>query len=203
MVPIALVGFIGSGKDTVANYLVDVHGYTQFAFADALKDVLVAIFGWDRDLLEGKSDASREWRNTVDEWWAKKINIPHLTPRWAMQHVGPLMRQYLDPQIWIATVERRLDHCQGPFLVSDGRYHNELDMARAKNAKIIRVRRGTDPQWFPIAVNASRGSEMAMDAMDDLDIHRSEWDWTGYAFDHVVENDGTLPDLYKKIERLL
>ena len=37
---IGLTGYARSGKDTVANYLVEHHGYTRVAFADAIRDAL-------------------------------------------------------------------------------------------------------------------------------------------------------------------
>lgn len=33
-------------------------------------------------------------------------------------------------------------------------------------------------------------------------IHESEWQWVGHNFDYVIENNGTISDLYKKIEAL-
>ena len=85
---IGLVGLIGSGKDTVADYLVNVHGFRRESFAGTLKDAVAAVFGWDRTLLEGRTRASREWREQVDTWWAARLNMPDLTPRWVLQYWG-------------------------------------------------------------------------------------------------------------------
>ena len=57
---IGITGFIGSGKDTAANYLVAQHGFRRDSFAGALKDAVAQIFGWDRELLEGTTKSSRE-----------------------------------------------------------------------------------------------------------------------------------------------
>ena len=51
---IGVLGLIGSGKDTLTQRLVTHHGYTQVSFADSLKDVCSAVFGWTRGLLEGE-----------------------------------------------------------------------------------------------------------------------------------------------------
>lgn len=85
---LAICGFIGSGKDTVADYLVEQHGFQQVSFAQSLKDSVSAVFGWNRDLLEGRSPESRKWREQVDEWWAERLGMPHLTPRWVLQYWG-------------------------------------------------------------------------------------------------------------------
>ena len=49
---IGLVGFIGSGKDTVASRFIS-YGCVKDSFAAPLKDACAAIFGWPRELLEG------------------------------------------------------------------------------------------------------------------------------------------------------
>ena len=85
---IGITGLIGSGKDTAADYLCTFHGFKRMSFASALKDAVAIIFNWDRELLEGSTKASREWREQVDEWWAERLNIPHLTPRWVLQQWG-------------------------------------------------------------------------------------------------------------------
>ena len=63
---IGIVGLIGSGKDTMADYLVNVHGFRRDSFAATLKDAVSAVFGWDRDMLEGRSRSSRAWREQPD-----------------------------------------------------------------------------------------------------------------------------------------
>ena len=39
---IGVVGFIGSGKGTVADILVEKHGFVKLSFADAVKDASLA-----------------------------------------------------------------------------------------------------------------------------------------------------------------
>ena len=55
---IGIAGLIGSGKDTVANHLINEHNFQRIKFADKLKDGVAAIFDWPRDLLEGDTDES-------------------------------------------------------------------------------------------------------------------------------------------------
>ena len=44
---IGIVGLIGSGKDTVAERLVQKHGYIKDSFAKSLKDAVAAMFNWN------------------------------------------------------------------------------------------------------------------------------------------------------------
>ena len=57
---IGICGLIGSGKGTVADILVE-RNYKKISFADKLKDGVAEVFGWDRAMLEGDTDSSREW----------------------------------------------------------------------------------------------------------------------------------------------
>jgi hypothetical protein len=52
---VGICGFIGSGKDTAADYLVNFHGFRRESFANTLKDAVSCVFGWDRTLLEGRT----------------------------------------------------------------------------------------------------------------------------------------------------
>ena len=106
---IGFVGFIGCGKDTAADYLVNFHGFRRDSFANTLKDAISAVFGWDRTLMEGRTAESRKWREEVDQWWAKRLNIPHLTPRWVMQYWGTdVLRNNFHDDIWIASLENKV-----------------------------------------------------------------------------------------------
>jgi hypothetical protein len=206
---IGLVGFQGSGKDTAGTYLVEQHGYTAFSFADSLKDTLATIFIWDRELLEGLTKESREWRETVDPWWSNKLDIPEFTPRKAMQLVGTnLFRKHFNPDIWIMNIERKLLNmpANADVVITDGRFPNELELVHQFQGKVARVKRGNEPEWFATAEAAARGYEPAIVMMaDKYEIHESEWAWLSYQnkFDHVIENDDTLETLHARVENLL
>jgi hypothetical protein len=72
---IGICGLIGSGKDTAADYLVNLHHFRRESFANTLKDAVAQVFGWDRTMLEGRTKHSREWREQVDPWWAERLNM--------------------------------------------------------------------------------------------------------------------------------
>ena len=106
---IGVCGFIGSGKDTIADYLVNIHQFRRESFANTLKDAVAQIFGWDRDMLEGRTRQSREWREQVDTWWSQRLNMPNLTPRWVLQYWGTeVCRKAFHDDIWISALENKL-----------------------------------------------------------------------------------------------
>ena len=125
---VGITGLISSGKDTAADYLCTFHGFKRMSFASALKDAVSAIFNWDRELLEGSTKASREWREEVDTWWATRLGIPHLTPRWVLQQWGTeVARKGFHNDIWVASVENRLLNLKDDIVITDCRFANELE----------------------------------------------------------------------------
>lgn len=203
---ISLSGSIGSGKDTVSDYLVSDYGYNRMSFADTLKDAVAAVFGWDRTMLEGKTPEAREWREKIDPWWAKRMDMPGLTPRWVLQYWGTeVCRKGFHDDIWIASMERRLNnHAKAGknIVISDARFVNEIGMLSSAGAKTIVVHRGQLPSWWETAKEAQFNNE-ALKSMDMIGIHRSEWDWVGCKFDVEIWNDRELGDLFASVDRAL
>jgi len=150
---IGFVGFIGSGKDTAADYLVNFHGFRRDSFANTLKDAVAAVFGWDRVLLEGRTAEARAWREEVDIWWAERLKMPKLTPRWVLQYWGTeVCRQGFHDDIWIASVENKMRKTTDNIVISDVRFPNEIKAIHNAGGKVIRVRRGEDPEWYEAAI---------------------------------------------------
>jgi hypothetical protein len=201
---VGVCGWIGSGKDTVADYLVNFHEFRRESFAGPLKDTVAAVFGWDRILLEGRTKEAREWREQIDPWWAKRLAMPTLTPRWVLQYWGTeVCRRGFHNDIWIASIENKLRSTKDNVVISDCRFPNEMTSIKRSGGKIVWVQRGPLPDWFEQAVLANRGDNAALNTMKELGIHASEWAWVGSNFDVVIENNGSIDDLYKKIQSLV
>jgi hypothetical protein len=198
---VAFVGFVSCGKDTVADCLLARGGYTTLAFADSIKDCLSSIFCWDRDMIEGKTKESRAWREMVDPWWAAKLGMPNFSPRWAMTNFGTdVMREHFNPQIWILNTRRRAEQTDAHIIIKDVRFVNEIDAVRSWGGQVKRIRRGPEPSWFGMAQAAALGDALAIEIMAQMDIHRSEWEWTASEFDGLITNDGSLDDLRKQVD---
>ena len=183
---IGIVGLIGSGKDTVAQRLVEKHGYVRDSFAKSLKDAVSSMFNWDREMLEGDTTSSRHWREQPDKFWSERFGKP-VTPRWVLQHFGTeVMRGHMYDAIWV-------DSCIGRYkgqntVISDTRFVNEIKTIKAHGGIIICVKRGELP---------------TQKQMQERGAHQSEWDWLDSKFDITIQNNGTLEELYTKVDDLI
>lgn len=201
---IGVCGLIGSGKDTIADYLVNFHEFRRESFANTLKDAVSAVFGWDRILLEGRTKEAREWREQIDPWWAERLDMPTLTPRWVLQYWGTeVCRKGFHDDIWIASLENKLRHSRDHVVISDCRFPNEIASIRRAGGQIVWVKRGSLPDWWNTAIRANQGNNAAVQELKILKIHTSETAWVGTEFDAVIDNNGTIDDLYRQAEGLL
>jgi len=206
---IGICGFIGSGKDTIADYLTNFHGFRRESFANSLKDAVAQVFGWDRVMLEGRTKEAREWRERVDPWWAERLDMPNLTPRWILQYWGTeVCRKGFHDDIWIASLEHKLLNSKDNIVISDCRFPNEIKSIKQAGGMVIRVVRGPEPEWYRDAADMNAGEHcmnwmLAKTRMDKLKIHASETAWVGTKFDHVLTNDDSIDDLYAKVQAII
>jgi hypothetical protein len=206
---IGVCGFIGSGKDTVADYLTNFHGFRRESFANSLKDAVAHVFGWDRTMLEGRTKSAREWREQVDPWWAERLNMPNLTPRWILQYWGTeVCRKAFHDDIWIASLENKLRNSKDDIVISDCRFPNEIKSIKDAGGIVVRVVRGDEPEWYNDAVDMNAGDRCmtymtAKVRMQKLGIHASETAWVGTKFDLILDNNATIDDLYLQVKSLV
>lgn len=196
---IGISGLIGSGKDTVAEYLVQHHGFIRDSWAASLKDAVAKVFDWDRELLEGLTQEARIWREQVDSWWAKRLDIPHLTPRWILQYWGTdVCRIGFHDEIWVASVENRITKLNKNVVISDCRFVNELYSIKRMNGVTLRMKRGPEPEWI-----AEYTKNFDSFRYKYPQIHSSEYSLVNEKHDVVIYNNGTIHQLHNKINDLL
>lgn len=206
---IGVVGLIGAGKDTVADYLVNLHHFRRDSFAASLKDAVAHVFGWDRILLEGRTKQAREWREKIDNWWADRLNMPNLTPRLVLQLWGTeVCRKGFHDSIWIASLENKLRNIKDNVVISDCRFPNEIKSIKNAGGIVIRVVRGPDPIWYDDALTCNAGPShskwaVAKTRMIEYNIHDSETAWVGTKFDAVIDNNGSFSSLFLQIDNLI
>jgi hypothetical protein len=206
---IGVTGLIGSGKDTIADYLVTHHGFKRISFAASLKDAVSSVFGWDRELLEGTTKSSREWREQKDEWWSNRLGR-EITPRWVLQFWGTeVLRNHFHNDIWVASVENKLRQAKDDIVITDCRFANEVNAIKDAGGLTMRVSRGPDPEWYQYATDYNKGPDgnsmwsISKTKLDKFGIHASEYSSVGLMYDYYVDNNGSIDDLHNKVKSIV
>ena len=179
---VGLAGRKGSGKSTVAQHLVDAHGFVELSFAAPLKeaalilDPLIPAYGGFPPLRLSSHLA------LVGGRWDSAKKVPGV--RSLLQKLGDAMR-HIDPDIFLGAVKKALlsPATGDKIVVSDVRFPNEVETVKwwGGGAPIVYIDRpGTD----------------------DGDSHRSEQFDQSVAFRTVV-NDGSVEDLFTKVDNVL
>jgi hypothetical protein len=107
---IGLLGKAGSGKDTVADWLVENQNFAKVGLADPLKRICRDVFAFTDEQLWGPS----EFRNAPDKRYLQKarevfdaedeemmVVRDYLTPRFALQQLGTEWGRSCYPNVWI------------------------------------------------------------------------------------------------------
>lgn len=205
---LGVTGFIGSGKDTVADYLCTFHGFKRISFAASLKDAVASIFGWDRELLEGTTKTSREWREQKDDWWSTRLEMD-ITPRKILQYWGTeVCRNGFHPDIWVASVENKLRQATDNIVITDCRFSNEVMAIKNAGGITCRIERGARPEWYEDAVNLNKGPSqigwaIAKAKLKDLGVHASEYSSVGLDYDFYIENNASIDELHQKVKSII
>ncbi|RKR79189.1 deoxynucleotide monophosphate kinase family protein [Marinobacter nauticus] len=173
---IGIAGKARSGKDTVAAYLVKKHGLLKYSFADPMKAGIKEMFGLTEQHVNGD---------------LKEIVIPWLgvSPRRLMQTLGTEWgREMIRPDLWVMLAQRQWDQIRQPtadtfnggMIVPDIRFEEEAAFIRRNGGLVI---------------------HMFRDDLQLVEAHKSE---SGVCFmdgDWLIENNGTIDDLYNELSR--
>lgn len=127
MIIIGLTGRAGSGKDTLASYLVVHHGFTQLAYADPIRDMLELGMGIESHHL-------REDKESLIPWLG--VSGRHLMQTLGTEWGRDLIRQ----DLWRLLLMRRLDRLQEEtdrFVISDLRFENEAAFLRDQLGGVV------------------------------------------------------------------
>lgn len=198
---IGLSGKAGSGKDTAADFLVNHHNFFKIGLADPLKRVCLDVFKFSPEQLWGPS----ERRNEQDLRYPREGG-EYLTPRYALQRLGTEWGRDCYKDVWVeyavrtcnevlrsksgydqrlGSLEEQKISPHSGAVISDVRFKNEVEGLRSRGAKLLRIK-GEFRQLSGEA--ASHSSEVEQDSIPDSD------------FDFVIVNDGTINELYLKVE---
>jgi hypothetical protein len=163
---IGLCGPEGSGKTTVADWLVERFGYAKESFAKPLKQ-MIEVFGVPEKYIYGSQEDKEQ---PLDILCGRSA-------RYAMRTLGTEWgRDIISPQIWVHHWKRR---AYGRLVVCDDvRFHNEVDAIHEMNGIVIRIEgRGVEKGEH----SSDHSSELDVDAVVVND--RSLWE----LFDAVIK----------------
>jgi deoxynucleotide monophosphate kinase-like protein len=148
---IAFSGLKGSGKDTAAEVLTNEYGFTKIAFADPLREMLLALDPYVELAIQysdgtcSKGFLYRKLSKLVTEFgWDKlKREVPEV--RRLMQKIGTEAgRGILGDNIWVDTLTKRypdLSDYTTRYVITDCRFDNEVEFVRNQGGMVIWVER--------------------------------------------------------------
>jgi hypothetical protein len=165
-----------SGKSTISNHLIMKYNYTKIILAKTLKSMLEIFL---KDLGYAPKNILRMIYGDL-----KEVIIPEIgkTPRQLMQTLGTeWARECVGENIWIKIACSNLNNIMN-YVTEDVRFLNEANSFREAGFKIIKIIR-------PSAKITSK--------------HSSEGSLDNYNFDYTIENNGTLDELFEKMDGIL
>lgn len=172
---LALAGYARVGKDHVANFLSERFGMSHTSVGQPIKDSLYAL----NPIVCVEDGRVLRVRDIVDKWgWEEaKDRYPEIVE--LLQRLGnEASREVIGTDVW---VKAAIANAGTDAVFSSVRFQNEARAIQAAGGYIIRINR---PGFGP------------------RNDHVSEIDMDEYAYDRVIENDGTLADLEHKVVRL-
>ena len=172
---IGLSGYARSGKDTVADILVNERSYKRITFAGKLKEAVLVLDPWiGRHQQAGLVRVSE----ALEHMSPDKLKEQFPEYRRLLQRMGTEVgRNLFGPNFWVDIAFSGLDVNQ-KYVITDARFPNEFDAVRAHGGEMWRIERpGTGP----------------------VNNHPSETSLDDHEFDFYLVNDGTIDDLANKV----
>ena len=162
---IAICGLKRSGKDVIADHLVNKYGYEKIKFADPLKKAVKELFEFTEEQVGDSDD-----KDIMDTRW-------NITPRKALQFFGTEVMQFKIQEL-LKGVDRKFfakslvykintNNNDKKYVISDLRFYHEYEELEKIGVYIIRVERH----------------------LDNNDHHISEVEYTKIPFHNIINNN--------------
>ena len=187
-----------AGKDTIANYIKRHVISSRVSFADPVRDVCRAYFGWNDDWLLGKH------KEDIDHYWG-------ISPRQAMQYLGtevgriglaknyPEFKSETGDNIWIKNAQKTIRTKTQKeyvdkfgkiraFIIPDMRFLNEYSAIKkmmSEGFKVITI--GVRRDGLPSDNHASE----------------AEIKYCVEKCDFILENNRKISDLEEKVDEII
>ncbi len=125
---IGITGLARSGKDSIADHLVDMHEYVSYSFAKPMKDACKIIFNWTDEHVYG------HLKDVIDP-------VFNVSPRIALQTMGTEWgRETINQSIWLIRAQIEIEK-HDLLVIPDVRFDNEAELIRRHGGRIIQVTR--------------------------------------------------------------
>lgn len=177
---IGLTGKKGTGKDTVANYLVTNYYAHKLSFVQVIRDGLAAMLRVDPIIFEARDMRERPIRELVPTLRIDK------TPRQMMQLLASEWgRQMIQSDLWIAIAEHASRHDMEScdfVVISDMRKDDEAEWVHKHNGWVVEI------------INPRVHSD---------DTHDTERGVSRHLIDATLINDADIPTLLARTEELM
>jgi hypothetical protein len=171
---IGLSGWARSGKDTIADYLVEHHGFTRVAFADPMREALLAL---NPQIPYYGTTASLATMVRLSGWDELKKYSPET--RELLQRMGTEVgRELFGKNFWVNQAIKTAKKYD-KVVFSDCRYFNEARAIKHLGGQVWRI------------------SRPGVRAAND---HGSEHDLDNYNFDLHIDNKTTVENLQKIVD---
>ena len=188
---IGVNGEIGCGKSTVVDYLSSKHGFTEYMFAQPLKEVAVCL-GFEPRQVFGTQEEKLE----VIEFWG-------ITGRQFLQVFGSeVCRDYVPkvlPQMkfngltmWVRLFEKfKQEHANANIAVSDVRFEDESNTIKKYGGIVVRI------------VRSGKAVVPTQAQPPSVQTHKSETQASRINPNVIIHNDRDLETLYNKLDLLI
>jgi len=191
-----LIGISGrkrSGKDTIANYLVEHYGFQKVSFADPLKAAVYALNPIAALSPVDDTAFTPRVQSVVDVygWEYVKDTFPEV--RTLLQRMGTEVgREIFGEDFWIHQAIKQINALgNANVVVPDVRFPNEANAIWHGVGRVIRVER---PR-----VSTSDDLHPSERALEEFAASFGEAEGFPY-FDQVLENVGTVEDLHRLVD---
>ncbi len=182
---IAFSGLAGAGKDTAAQILTN-HGWLHDSFAKPLKQMAEHInptieLGVSYDGHGGNRVVSDLEHLLASGGWEKAKKV--IAVREFLQDLGVAAREYIWQDIWVHSLEWRWEDANmEPTVITDCRFENEAQWVKGVGGRLIWIDRP---------------------GLDKVNEHSSESGVCRDLADIILVNDGTIEELWEKVQACL
>lgn len=218
---IGISGQAGSGKDTVADFLVEDFTFCKVALADPIKRFCAEVFNFSEQQLWGPS----QYRNEPDKRYHRpdknnqSDSIMYLTPRYALQILGTEFGRNCYEDVWIdyaiRTAKNLLTAAENKVSNVSYSYRWGLEQGSPMEDSTPCPYKGvviSDCRFRNelLAIQKANGKTIRVvrpgaGLEGEAAAHRSEAEMREIPdemFDHVIINDGTLDELRENVAKI-